>query len=97
LGEYSDELAKAGVPVPNGLEDLNMGIALHPNFRGGGNAAKLIQYYQKHIFEKGAARIRGAILQENSASIKFFKKQGWEFKQLPDSNFSVWIDRPSSG
>ncbi len=96
LGEYNVALADAGVPAPKGLEDLNMGIAVHPDYRGGGNAARLIGYYTARVFEMGATRIRGAILTNNLASMIFFKRRGWKFKELSDTQVSVWIDRPDS-
>jgi len=40
LGEYDSVLAEAGVPAPSGLEDLNMGIAVHPDWRGGGKCCE---------------------------------------------------------
>jgi GNAT superfamily N-acetyltransferase len=96
LGEYDSVLAAKGVPPPSGLEDLNMGIAVHSKFRGGGNAKKLIEYYTARVFEAGATRIRGAILTKNAASMIFFKRRGWKFKEISDTQVSVWIDRPSS-
>ena len=94
LGEYDSVLARAGVPPPKGPEDLNMGIGIHSDFRGGGNATRLIEFYSKRIFETPVVRIRGAILADNIASIKFFERQGWRFKKISDTQFSVWIDRP---
>ncbi|MFC1677029.1 GNAT family N-acetyltransferase [Planctomycetota bacterium] len=96
LGEYDSELAAKGVPVPQGVEDLNMGIAIHSKFRGGGNAKRLIEYYTARIFEIGATKIRGAILTKNIASMTFFKRHGWKFKEISDTQVSVWIDRPDS-
>jgi GNAT superfamily N-acetyltransferase len=94
LGEYDSALANAGVPPPQGQENLCMGIGVHSDFRGGGNPARLIDYYVTRVFEKGAVRIRGAILTSNIASMIFFKCRGWEFKPLSDSQVSIWIDRP---
>lgn len=34
------ELESKGVPCSQGLEDLNMGIAVRPDFRGGDNTSK---------------------------------------------------------
>ena len=56
LGGYDSKLADAGVPAPEGLEDVCMGIGVHSDYRGGGNAAKLIDYYVKRVFERGAVR-----------------------------------------
>jgi GNAT superfamily N-acetyltransferase len=94
LGEYDSALANAGVPPPQGPGDLCMGLGVHSDYRGGGNAARLIDYYVTRVFEKGAVRTRGAVLTGNIASMTFFKRRGWEFKPVSDSQVSIWIDRP---
>jgi GNAT superfamily N-acetyltransferase len=94
LGEFDSALASAGVPPPQGQEDLCMGIGVHSDFRGGGNAARLIDYYAARVFEKGAVRTRGAVLTDNIASMNFFKRRGWEFRRISDTQVSVWFDRP---
>jgi GNAT superfamily N-acetyltransferase len=71
-----------------------MGIGVHSDFRGGGNAGRLIDYYVTRVFEKGAVRTRGAILVNNTASMTFFKRHGWEFRRISDTQVSVWLDRP---
>jgi GNAT superfamily N-acetyltransferase len=94
LGAYDADAAAAGIPAPNGVEDVCMGIAIHPEYRGGGNATKLIEHYVTRVFEKGATRIRGAILKNNIASMTFFKKRGWTFMDVSDNEVSVWINKP---
>jgi len=94
LGEYDSVLAKAGVPPPEGLEDLCMGIGVHRDFRGEGNAARLIDYYVTRMFEKGVVRVRGDTRTNNIASMTFFKRRGWEFRRISDTQVSIWIDRP---
>jgi ribosomal protein S18 acetylase RimI-like enzyme len=94
LGEYDSLLAKAGVPPPKGPEDLCMGIGVHRDFRSGGNAARLIDYYVTRMFEKGVVRVRGDTRINNIASMTFFKRRGWEFRQISDTQVSIWIDRP---
>ena len=96
LEAYDSLLANAGVPPPEGLEDLCMGIGVHSDFRGGGNAARLIDYYVARAFEKGAVRVRGDVLYSNTASMTFFKHRGWEFKRINDTQASIWIDRPKN-
>jgi len=93
LEEYDSVLAAKGVPPPRGLEDLHMGIAVHSKFRGSGNAKRLIEYYMARVFEAGATRVRGAILTKNIASMIFFKHRGWSFKEILDTQVSVWLDR----
>jgi GNAT superfamily N-acetyltransferase len=97
LGEYDSLLAKAGIPPPEGLEDLCMGIGVHSDYRGGGNAARLIDYYVKKAFEKGAVRVRGDVFLSNTASVTFFKHRGWEFRRITDTQAGIWIDRPKKG
>jgi GNAT superfamily N-acetyltransferase len=97
LGEYDPALANAGVPPPDGQEDLCMGIGVHSDYRGGGNAARLIDYYVTRVFEKGAVRTRGAVLTSNIASMASFKHRGWEFRRISDTQVSIWIDRPKEG
>lgn len=94
LGGYDSNLAEAGVPAPDGLEDVCMGIGVHSDYRGGGNAAKLLDYYVNRVFEKGAVRVRGGVLISNIASMTFFKRRGWNFKEISDTQVSVWINRP---
>jgi GNAT superfamily N-acetyltransferase len=94
LGEYDSALANAGVPPPQGQEDLCMGIGVHSDYRGGGNPARLIDYYVTRVFEKGAVRTRGAVLTSNIASMIFFKCRGWEFRRISDAQVSIWLDRP---
>ena len=94
LGEYDSALANAGVPPPEGTENLCMGIGVHRDYRGGGNAARLLNYYVSSVFEKGVVRIRGAVLTTNVASMILFKSCGWEFRQVSDTQMSVWINRP---
>lgn len=97
LGEYDSVLANAGVPPPEGQEDLCMGIGVHKDYRGRGNAARLIDYYVTRVFEKGAVRIRSAVLTDNIASMTFFKHRGWEFRPISDIQVSIWIDRTKKG
>ena len=94
LGGYDSLLADAGVPAPEGLEDVCMGIGVHSDYRGGGNAGKLLDYYVNRVFEKGAVRVRGGVLTSNIASMTFFKRRGWEFRRISDTQVSVWFDKP---
>jgi GNAT superfamily N-acetyltransferase len=93
LGKYEPALADIGIPAPKGPENINMAIALHPDFRGKGNSARLLEFYNKRVFEDGAVRIRGAVLASNIASVTFFERQGWTFLKISDTQFSIWLDR----
>jgi GNAT superfamily N-acetyltransferase len=92
LGGYGSKLAKAGVPAPEGLEDVCMGIGVHSDYRGKGAAAKLLDYYVNRVFVKGAVRVRGGVLTSNIASMTFFKRRGWNFKEISDTQVSVWYN-----
>ena len=95
LGKYEPALAAIGIPAPKGPENINMEIALHPDFRGKGNAARLLEFYNKRVFEDGAVRTRGQVLASNIASATFFKRQGWTFLKISDTQFSIWFDKPN--
>jgi ribosomal protein S18 acetylase RimI-like enzyme len=96
LGGYDSILAAAGVPAPKGPEALHMLIGVHKQFRGGGNAQRLIEYHTKRMFEHGATRVRSAVLLSNLRSLNFFRRVGWNIKEVSSTYMSVWIDRPNS-
>lgn len=93
--EFCPALEKLGVPAPTGPEDINLGIAILPDFRGSGNPARLLNFYQEQMFKAGVVRIRGAILTNNVASIIFFKRQGWQFRKASEREWVIWIDKPA--
>jgi hypothetical protein len=96
-GPFNNQLLSAGIPEPNGEEELWMGLAIHPSARGGGNAAALVNYYHTRVFETSdAVRVRGAILRENAASIALFHKLGWEMRDVTGNQANVWINRSST-
>lgn len=94
LGEYGSALADAGVPAPKGTEALFILVGVHKQWRGKGNAERLVKYFATQMFEAGAKRIRGAISSDNLASLILHKRLGWKFKKISDTEVSVWIDRP---
>jgi len=89
------KFAEAEGSPPDGPIGFFMPIALHPDFRGGGNAVKLANYLTNKFFERGVARIRGGgITIENIASRRLFEeKLGWNSKVISDKWVAVWIDR----
>jgi ribosomal protein S18 acetylase RimI-like enzyme len=94
LRGYDELLHTAGVPDPNGREDLNMGIAIHSAYRGGGKASALLDYYCRRVFEmSNAKRVRGAILKVNVASLTLVKRLGWEIRDVTVNQVSNWKDR----
>ncbi len=94
LAQYDTTLAKAGVPAPKGVESLNMFIGVHKDYRGGGNARKLLEHYCDQAFKAGACRVRTAVLCNNTASIRFFNKMEWNINKISEKYISVWIDKP---
>lgn len=93
LTEYDSDLADAGVPAPTGQEGLFVLVGVHPEWRGGGNAERLVKYFTTQMFEAGAARIRGAIRSDNLPSLILHKRLGWHIKKISADSISVWIDR----
>ncbi len=82
------------IPLSNGHEAMFMPIAVHSDYRGGGNAFKIAKYLTGQLFNAGAARLRGKIAFDNIASQKLFIKLGWNLKQTEDGWVIMWIDRP---
>ncbi|HIJ70832.1 MAG TPA: GNAT family N-acetyltransferase [Planctomycetes bacterium] len=80
---------------PDGPVGFFMPIAVHPDFRGGGNAIRLANYLTSQFFERGVARVRGGgITTGNIASRKLFAERlGWNSKVISDKWIAVWIDR----
>lgn len=96
LGEYDSVLADAGVPAPKGMEAFFTLVGVHPQWRGGGNAERLVKYFTTQMFQAGAARIRGAIRPNNLASLILHKRLSWNITKISPEEVCVWIDRPDS-
>ncbi|HEG44173.1 MAG TPA: GNAT family N-acetyltransferase [Phycisphaerales bacterium] len=90
-----DKFAEAEGTPANGPIGFFMPIAIHPDFRGGGNAVKLAEYLTNQFFKRGVVRIRGGgITTDNIASRKLFEERlGWNSKVVSDKWVAVWIDR----
>ncbi len=89
-----DVLTNSKKPQPTGPEGIFMPIALDTQHRGGGNAAKLANYFADRLFEKGVSRVRGRIAPDNLSCLKLFRKLGWSEKKVSEEWIAVWIDRP---
>jgi len=91
-----NKFAEAEGSPPDGPIGFFMPIAIHPDFRGGGNAVKLAEYLTNKFFERGVARVRGGgITIDNIASRRLFEqKLGWNSKVISNKWVAVWIDRP---
>lgn len=96
LGEYDSALADAGVPAPKGTEAFFTLVGVHKQWRGGGNAERLVRYFTNQMFQAGTVRIRGAIHPDNLASLILHKRLGFNIKKISAEEISVWIERPNS-
>jgi len=82
------------LPPPTGPVAIFMPIAVHTQWRSGGNAAKLANYFADRLFEKGVSRVRGRIALDNLPCLKLFRKLGWSEKKVSEEWIAVWIDQP---
>jgi predicted ATP-grasp superfamily ATP-dependent carboligase/ribosomal protein S18 acetylase RimI-like enzyme len=80
---------------PAGPVGYFMPIAVHPEYRGGGNAVRLARALMDHFFALGAVRIRGnKIAIDNRASRKLFvEKLGWKSAVIENHCVMVWADK----
>ncbi len=88
-------LANAGVAAPKGPEAFFLVIGVHAEWRGGGNAERLVEYLTARMWEKGMARVRGSVSASNLASLILYKDLGWSMKRVSDEQVFVWTDRPT--
>ena len=90
FGLYLTELKEDGVPIGicglikrDALEDVDLGFAFLPGFRGKGyayEAAAAAIEYGKNIL--GLNRLAAITVQGNDASIKLLKKLGFQFEKI---------------
>ncbi len=88
----ADPINTDDLPPANGPVGIFMPVAIHSDFRGGGNAARIANFFTKRMFDKGMVRVRGRIAEDNIASLKLFRKIGWSEKQVSKHWYKVWID-----
>ncbi|HEY0545135.1 MAG TPA: GNAT family N-acetyltransferase [Pyrinomonadaceae bacterium] len=90
FGLYLTELKAEGVPIGicglikrDTLEDVDLGFAFLPKFRGKGyayEAASATMEYGKNVL--GLNRIVAITTEDNDASIKLLEKLGFQFEKL---------------
>jgi RimJ/RimL family protein N-acetyltransferase len=90
FGLYLAELKDEGVPIGicglikrDALEDVDLGFAFLPGFRGKGyasEAAAATMEYGKNVL--GLKRIAAITVQDNDASIKLLEKLGFRFEKM---------------
>ena len=68
-------------------------VGLHEDYRGGGHADNLVNYFVKRLFETGASRIWGKIDVTNPASLILHKRTGFKVKKISTRKFIIWLDR----
>lgn len=87
-------LADAGIPPPAaGPEARFLDVAVHPNWRGGGHAERLVDFFAARIFAAGAGRLGGSVRPENLASLILYKRLNWNVEKTTPRRVDVWIDR----
>lgn len=88
----ADPVNADNIPPANGPVGIFMPVAIHSDYRGGGNAARLVNFFAQRMFDKGMVRVRGRIEENNIASLKLFRKLGWSEKRVSKHWYKVWID-----
>lgn len=83
----SDDISSANGPV-----GIFMPVAMHPDYRGGGNSEKLTNYFTKRMFDRGMMLLTGKIADDNIASLILFEKLGWKRKKIAGHWYKIWID-----
>ncbi|HOQ05542.1 MAG TPA: GNAT family N-acetyltransferase [Anaerohalosphaeraceae bacterium] len=83
---------------PAGPVGYFMPIALHPDYRGGGNAVRLARALMDEFFKRGVVRIRGNKIDINNIASRrlFVEKLGWNSAVIENESVAVWIDRPAA-
>ncbi len=89
----ADPVNADNIPPANGPAGIFMPVAIHSDYRGGGNASRLANFFTQRMFDKGMVRVRGRIAEDNIASLKLFRKLGWSEKQVSKHWYKVWIDK----
>ena len=87
-------LADAGIPPPTaGPEARFLDVAVHPSWRGGGHAERLVNFFAARVFAAGAGRLGGSVRPENLASLILYKRLNWNVQKTTPRRVDVWIDR----
>jgi predicted ATP-grasp superfamily ATP-dependent carboligase/ribosomal protein S18 acetylase RimI-like enzyme len=83
---------------PAGPVGYFMPIAVHPDYRGGGNAVRVARALMEEFFKRGVVRIRGNKIDiHNLASQKLFvDKLGWNSVVIENESVVVWVDKPEA-
>ena len=96
LEKHNSASNGSGVPPANGPEAFYIILGVHSQWRGRGNAGRLVNYLVARMFEAGAGRILGFIPSNNLPSLKLHKRLGWNIKKISDENVEIWMEQPDS-
>lgn len=62
--------------IRNPIADIN-NLSVHPDYRGQGIGAKLVQLAKAEAKKRGAKRMTVQALSENERALKFYRTQGF--------------------
>lgn len=85
-------MEKTDIAPSKGPEARFLYVAVYPEYRGGRNSERLVDYFAKCIFQIGAARLRGVVYPKNLATLILYKRLGWNVKKTGPSRVDVWLD-----
>jgi len=85
--------SEAGIEPPDGPLMRYTYLGVHPDFRGRGNAKRLVAYFAEQAFGRGAARVAGTIVGSNRASQNLHKRLGWNMRTFKDQTCYIWLDK----
>ncbi len=90
---FAAGLGSSDMSPAKGMEALFMPIAVHADYRGGGNASQLTNCLTEKLLATGATRVIGKVAHDNIASIKLFRRLGWQESNISEQWLIVWIDK----
>lgn len=94
-GKFDTELVDLGAPPKKGPEAYFLNVGIHSQWRGGGNAERLVKYFATQMRKKGVTRIRGSVPLDNLPSLILYKCLGWNTKKISADEVCVWVDFPN--
>jgi ribosomal protein S18 acetylase RimI-like enzyme len=64
-----------------GYQVPRLGIAVHPDFRRRGHAARLMAHLHEEAARRGAAKVELRVLESNEAASKLYRALGYRFER----------------
>ena len=71
-------------------------VGVCQNWRGGGNAERLVRHFTDQIFALGADRVTGIVHVTNPASLILWKRLGWHLCRTTPSQYLIYVDKTES-